>query len=278
MAKKIIRDNKIDLIHCHGVISGFFGTRLSKMTGKPMVLTPHGTIVYNKFPVNESLRLFQHVAIKKADRILFISRYAKDLISLKTNRPSALLTNGIDLEDFSPSKKTWKETRFLFMGRLLEIKGIKQMLTAFKKLQAKNHDTQLIIAGDGPLKNYLLSFTDSNPKLNIKYLGWRNDTSKLLSDSDCFLLPSWEKGQPVALLEAMSSGKTIITSLGFIDKKTGIRVPPRDPEALYKAMLNYSNNPKKYSSLGTNARKAVIPMSWERVVKQFERDYLKSLR
>ncbi len=277
-ASRIIMKHRIDLIHCHGVISGFFGAKLSFLTGKPMVLTPHGTIVYRRFPANEALCFFQRVAVKRASRILFISRFARDHISPKTKKPSILLTNGIDLEDFPPSKKTWKGTRFLFMGRLLEIKGIRHMLAAFRKLHAKNPNTQLTIAGDGPLKDYLLTFMSSHPELDIRYLGWRRDTSKLLSESDCFILPSWEKGQPVALLEAMAAGKTIITSLGFITRKTGIPIPPRDPEALFKAMLSYSTNPRKFSSLGTNARKAVTRTSWSAVVKQFETEYLKAIR
>jgi glycosyltransferase involved in cell wall biosynthesis len=277
-AVKIISKHRIDLIHCHGIISGFFGAKLSFLTGKPMVLTPHGTIVYRRFPANEALRFFQRVAVKRASRILFISRYAKDQISPKTHKPSALLTNGIDLEDFAPSKKAWKGTRFLFIGRLLEIKGIRHMLTAFRKLHASNPNTRLTIAGDGPLRDYLLNFMSSHPELDIRYLGWRRDTPKLLSENDCFILPSWEKGQPVALLEAMSSGKAIITSLGFITRRTGIHVPPRDPEALCRAMLSYSRNPGKYSSLGRNARKDVTSMSWSAVVKQFEREYLKAIR
>jgi glycosyltransferase involved in cell wall biosynthesis len=243
-----------------------------------MVLTPHGTIVYRRFPANEALRFFQKVAVKRASRILFISKYAKDHMSPKTKKPSILLTNGIDLEDFPTSKKTWKGTRFLFMGRLLEIKGIRYMLTAFRKLHSENPNTQLIIAGDGPLRDYILEFISSNPELDIRYLGWRRDTQKLLSESDCFVLPSWEKGQPVALLEAMAAGKTIITSLGFITKRTGIPIPPRDPEALCKAMLNYSKNPRKHSSLGTKARKEVTSMSWDRVAKTFETEYLKTIR
>lgn len=275
-ARRLIRKHNIDLMHCHGIISGFFGSFLSDITGKPMVLTPHGTIVYNRFPANETLRLFQRVAVKKASRILFISRYAREQISPKTKRPSALLTNGIDLEDFRPSEKRWKGTRFLFMGRLLEIKGLRQLLPAFRKLHSERPDTQLLIAGDGPLKGFVLSFINAHPELDIKYLGWRRDTQKLLSESDCFVLPSWEKGQPVALLEAMSSGKVIITSLGFITKETGIQIPPRDQEALYRAMLSYSGSPKKHQHLGIKARQAVLPMSWERVVRQFGREYLKA--
>jgi len=275
-ARGIIKKHRIDLIHCHGVISGFFGSCLSTLTGKPMVLTPHGTIVYNRFPANEALRFFQMVSVKRASRILFISRFAMEQISPKTKRLSALLTNGIDLEDFHPSRKTWQGTRFLFMGRLLEIKGIRHMLTAFRKLHTANPNTQLIIAGDGPLRDYVLTFMKSNPELDIRYLGWRRDTSRLLSETDCFILPSWERGQPVALLEAMSAGKTIITSLGFITRRTGIPVLPRDPEALFRAMLSYSRNPRKYSSLGASARKEVTSMSWSAVVKQFEREYLKT--
>ena len=110
---------------------------------------------------------------------------------------------------------------------------------------------------------------------NIEFLGWRTDVPRLLSENDAFVLPSWEKGQPVALLEAMASGRVIITSLDYIsDMETGIKVRSGDTKDLYEKMLYACKNPD-CRNLGSNARARAMGMAWELVIKSFLKEYKK---
>jgi glycosyltransferase involved in cell wall biosynthesis len=271
LAKKIIRDEKIDLIHAHAVVAGFFGARLSKKTGVPMVFTPHGSVIGWKFPVKQILKQMESYALKYAEKVLFISPAEKKEMECKT-KSSALLTNGIDLDDFVPGRRMWKPVRFLFMGRLLKFKGIIHSIEAFETLVKEFPDAEFFVAGDGEARKEVEAFARRDSR--IHYLGWVSETEDLLKKVDVFVLPSTEKGQPVALLEAMASEKIIMTSLGFIkDGKTGISVT-QNIEDLRRKMLHVCRNFDKLHVLGRNARKDIEEdYSWSKVVRMFLREY-----
>jgi glycosyltransferase involved in cell wall biosynthesis len=273
-AMKMIKETGIDLIHSHGVLAGLFGSKLSMATGVPMAFTPHGTLDEWGFPIRHILKLLRRVPLRFAKRILFIS--PMEMESMKTRNPAVLLTNGIDFEDCPKTKKTWRGVRFLFLGRLEEFKGVKLILEAFKKISRDFPEAELYIAGEGEMKSWINKFIEENGMKSAKVLGWA-DPKDILPKTDVFLLPSTERGQPIALLEAMATGRIIITSLGYIeDGKTGLKTKP-DVQNLYEKMLVVCRNPKKYEKLGENARKSVQNLSWSKVVNDFEKEYNKIL-
>lgn len=270
----LVKDKKIDLIHSHGVLAGFFASKLSIATGTPMAFTPHGTLIEWGFPIRHLLKLFRRLPLRIAKRVLFISPMEKE--HMKPRNKAVLLTNGIDFEDYKKTKKTWKGVRFLFLGRLEEFKGIRLILEAFKRLSNDFPDSELYIAGEGGMKGYILDFIENSGLRNMKFMGWE-DSRDILPKTDVFLLPSTERGQPIALLEAMATEKIIITSLGYIeDGKTGLRVKLTEDD-VYKKMQLVCKNPKKYEKLGKNAKKSVQNLSWSNVVKMFEKEYERTL-
>ena len=288
----LVRKHRIDLIHSHAVVAGFFGAALSRLTGRPMVLTPHGTIVDWKFPVRETLKLFERISLQCAGRVIFISRPAREALSRKTRSPHVLLSNAIDIEDYDPGHSKSPDVRFLFLGRLEEVKGVDILIEAFSRLIRKCPRASLMIAGEGSIKprviELILKAKTEMPHLptkrtggegndRIRYMGWMN-SRRALSSSDVFVLPSTEKGQPVALLEAMASGRIIITSLPFIKPgRTGLSCKP-NPESLYRNMFMVCRNPGRYRKLGRQAREEARSLSWESAVISFEKEYQKALQ
>ncbi len=93
------------------------------------------------------------------------------------------------------------------------------------------------------------------------------------------MLPSTERGQPIALLEAMASGKIILTSLDFIkNNSTGILIE-QDVEDIYRKMLHTCKNFKKFQKLGKTARMEIEEKySWKTVVRQFLREYKSAVK
>ena len=270
--------NRVDIIHCHAPIAGFFGAIVSKLTGKPMVFTPHGLIVGWKIPLKTILKFFEHISLKSAKRVIFVSDIARKKLARK-NPNNTLLTNAIDLDDYTFGRRKWKEIRFIFLGRLERFKGIMNILEAFEMLIDRYPNTKLIICGDGSERKRVIEFIESkNIKKKTEFIGWTNEPEKILSRSDVFLLPSSESGQPIALLEAMASGKIIITSLPYIqDGKTGLLVKPEDTKELYRKMLYVCKNFNRCLALGKNARNAVKKLSWDHVIKRFIEEYEKAI-
>ena len=274
-ALRIARKRRADIIHCHGPVAGFFGGILSKMTGVPMAFTPHGTVSTWSSPLREILKFFEWFSVMSARKTLFISKTAQRELSLLGNFPNALLTNAIEMEEYAvPAPETRANKNFIFLGRLEEVKGIRQLLDAFAMLVKERPDARLSIAGDGVMRDYVLDFIKQNNMENaVKFLGWITDVPSKLAENDVFVLPSWERGQPVALLEAMASSKLIITSLDYIeDGVSGLKTRPKDTEDLYRKMLYAYDNPG-CAEMGKNARALAKQASWEAVVKSFLKEY-----
>ena len=212
----------------------------------------------------------------KAKKTIFISKRAQREMTATMDFPNTLLTNAIDLDDYPVGRRrAGRITRFLFLGRLEKVKGISQLLEAFSMLAEKHPEARLTIAGDGAMRDEVEAFI-KNRDQNIEFLGWvgSRDVPGLLSEHDVFMLPSWEKGQPVALLEAMAAGKVIITSLDYIeDMITGIRVRPGDVKDLYEKMLDVYNKPESSRRIGDAARSRAQAMGWNLVIKSFLNEY-----
>ena len=268
---------RMDIIHAHAVIAGFFGVKLSKVFRRPMVLTPHGMIVGWGFPARHVLKLMQKVALKGAKRVLFISRPAKEALSRLTDKPGVLLSNAIDMEDYDFKAEKSRDVRFLFLGRLEGVKGVDTLIEAFSIVVKRYPKARLLIAGEGSMRARVVELILKAGTEKARYMGWM-DSREALRKSDVFVLPSTEKGQPIALLEAMAAGKAIITSLPFIKPgKTGLACRPKDPKGLAKVMLEVCRDFRKREKLGRQAREFVGPLTWESQAELFEKEYLKAL-
>jgi glycosyltransferase involved in cell wall biosynthesis len=268
-ALNIIKREKIEVIHSHGMVASYFASFLSKLTKKPLVMTPHGTIdEWGIFKL--PLKIFEKISLRTAKKVLFISRFAQKRMS-PGSRSHALLTNAIDFDEIQkPRERSWEKVRFGFIGRLEEVKGI---LTAIESFKALPQDRcEFYIAGEGPLKEKVLESIGGYK--NIKFLGWVKPNS-FFQQIDAFVLPSKERGQPFSILEAMAYGKIIITSLAhhlIENNKTGILTKP-DTESLFKDMLYVLNNFKKCSQLGKNSQRSAKNLDWATVIKGFIKEY-----
>lgn len=274
-ALRIIRRERIDLIHSHGHVAGLFGSLLSRFTKTSLIWTPHGIVIDWPSPAKEFLSLFHRITLRNVKKIIFISgEYVRKRVLLGKKPPNVLLTNAIDLEDFKMTPRRWKEIRFIYLGRFARHKGVIHTIQAFAKLVKKFPDSVLYIAGAGRREDEVLEYIkENNLSEKVRFLGWTNDTPKVLSETDVFVLPSRETGQPVALLEAMAAGKIIITSLKYIENgKDGLSVR-QDVNDIYEKMLYICKNFEKCTKLGKNARESVKKKSWDKIIKDFEREY-----
>jgi len=97
---------------------------------------------------------------------------------------------------------------------------------------------------------------------------------KHLGENNVYVLPSCETGLPISLIEAKFAGMMIITSLPYIvDGKDGLYFAAGDVDALYLKMRYVAENFRRCEDLGKEAQKSVKELSWDKVVKGFEREY-----
>jgi glycosyltransferase involved in cell wall biosynthesis len=131
-----------------------------------------------------------------------------------------VIPNGVDLERFENLSPVSRESlgvsasRHLvaFVGRLDEQKGAMWLLERMPDL-LRRRDCQLIMIGDGPLREALARRSrDLGIAEYVSLIGWRDDVAQILAVSDLFVLPSRWEGMPNVLLEAMASGKPVVAT------------------------------------------------------------------
>lgn len=123
------------------------------------------------------------------------------------------------------------------IGRLVTVKGQKYLLEAFKKLEKRYPNIELVIIGDGKLEQEFAKWVeDSDLQDRVHLPGFKENAYRYASAFDCFVLPSLSEGMPLAIMEAMSASLPIIaTNVGGNAEVLGSSVdtiPSKDVNAL----------------------------------------------
>jgi len=168
-----------------------------------------------------------------------------------------------------PHRLVSKKINLLFLGRIGQRKGAFDLIKAFSLLpiEYKNRSS-LIMAGDGDLEqagNLIKSLDLEN---HIKLPGWieLDERDILLTQADVFVLPSYNEGLPLAMLEAMAwELPVIVTPVGGIaeivtQSENGLIVKPGNIEELSNALKLLIENENLRLSLGEKARISVFPL------------------
>jgi len=172
----------------------------------------------------------------------------------------------INTHDFSirfPGKKI-----IYSAGRLSEQKGFTYLIDAANILQKKRQDLIFIISGEGKLEEELKTqVATAGLESSFIFMGFTENIFPYLKGCDLFVLASLFEGMPNVVMEAMAMQKPVIaTDVNgarelMADGKTGIIVPPQQPEALAKAILEIIDSPERLNAFGK--------AGYERVRKEF---------
>ncbi len=175
------------------------------------------------------------------------------------------LTNGsgVDLKHFAPTPLP-KGASFLMMARFLKTKGIRDYAAAAARLKAAHPGVVVQLVGwadsspDSISQAELGRIIDSG----VLFRGRFSDVRPAISNCSVLVLPSYyREGVPRSVLEAMAMGRAIITTDSpgcretVRDGVNGFLVPPRDPDALYAAMLRFVVEPGLAEQMGAASRK-----------------------
>lgn len=170
----------------------------------------------------------------------------------------------------------------LFVGRLIEAKGILDLVAALA-MQSAEAPWHLLVVGDGPLEQEVrrrAARAGVAAKLTLTGYLQGDDLRAAYQVADVFVLPSYSEGLPLVVLEAMAAGLPIVTTgiRGMADHLrdgvNGLLVPPGEPPALAAALARLLGDGEEGRRMGRVNREQVAEFSPERVA----RDYLAVLR
>ena len=269
--RKLIKENKFDIIHCHTPITSIL-TRIAakkyRRQGTKVVYTAHGFHFYNGASLINWLFYFtsEWICSFFTDVLITINgedfnRAKKCLHAKKTEYIPGV---GIDLYnivetnvDRNEKLKEFgitDETVLLSVGELNDNKNHETIIKALSKI---DKPYKYIICGRGYKEQYLKDLAE---KLGIKdkviFAGFRKDVKELMPCVDIFCFPSYREGLSLSLMEAMASGLPIVASKirGNVDlvddNKGGFLYAPADSEGFYKGIVRLMEIPDIMKGFG----------------------------
>lgn len=260
---------KADIVHIHMASRGSFKRKyvislICKKFDLPYIIHLHGA-EFQVFYGNECndrtktkiKRIFEDAAC-----VIALSEHWKEfIIKIAPSAKCQVIYNSVPL---ASEKYNYDNQNILFLGRVGDRKGIYDLIDAMSQLD--NSHLHIYVGGDGDIKKAQAITYKKNVSEQFHFCGWIDEKQKeeLFDLCSVFILPSYNEGLPMALLEAMSHGLAVITTnVGGIpsvimNMVNGLMLPPGDVEALAKAINDVDNELALKQKLGKNARKSII--------------------
>lgn len=280
-ARKVAKQNPVDIIHAHDWLAFGAGMEAKHITKKPLVLHVHATEM-DRSGFNYAHPYIYHVekeGMKRADRVIAVSGYTKDVIVKHYNIPSHrvdVVHNGIDLNDF---KKSYEQERqhirnifgkiVLFVGRLTLQKGVDYYLKAARKVLQHYPDATFIIAGSGDAEGKLMEdaarYGISHKVFFTGFLRG-DELNKIFQAADLFVMPSVSEPFGIAALEAIANGAPAL-----ISKQSGasevithaLKVDFWDVNEMANKILAVLNHGSLYETLHNYGKEEVKRHTWQ---------------
>jgi glycosyltransferase involved in cell wall biosynthesis len=169
-----------------------------------------------------------------------------------------------------------------FVGRFVPVKAPQAIAAAFAAVAAAVPNAWLLMVGDGPLRPEIeKSVQEMGLTSRVRLVGWTEDLAAVYGAIDVCVLASLNEGTPVALIEAMASGRMVVSPhVGGVpdlvrDGETGVLIPPGAGAAdLAAAIVDLARSPERRRIIGKAARREVMArFSHERLVDDVDRLY-----
>ena len=244
------------------------GTLACKKMGVRVLWTDHADfrnwVLWN---VNERFKnLIGKRIIKlsaEAESVIFVSKTTMvktdKLIYPKNIKNKIVIRNGVEdrLSEYDEIETV--KNNFSFVGRIVEEKGISELISAFEMVAMKYSEVRLNVYGDGEdLEKYKSLVRDDE---RICFHGRTDEPLRALAENEIFVLPSYREGLSLSLLDAAMMGKKIIASdvdgnpEVIEDGKTGLLVPAKNAKKLAEAMVWMLEHKKEADKMARNARR-----------------------
>ena len=212
-------------------------------------------------------RCIQHF-INTTDCLIVLSDWWRDYFKAAFQpRMIRIVPNIVNATEGNPTTRQATEPiKFLFLGRIGERKGIYDLLDVLhqnhKLLQGQY---SLTLGGDGETKKLQSLIDQYHLSDHVQFLGFVTGPGKekLLREADVYILPSYNEGLPISILEAMSFGLPIIsTKVGGIPEvvhhhKNGILIDAGDKIAIHEAIEFFINHSEKINEYGKQSHEIV---------------------
>ncbi|NCT83624.1 MAG: glycosyltransferase family 4 protein [Comamonadaceae bacterium] len=284
---------RVSLLHAHVASYGSFARKslllaLARGFGVPTVFHLHGGHFQKFYAASPAWRQrwIRHT-LRRSNRVLALSEaWREALLSIVPEARVSVLANPVAFPPPAPERPA-VPGRVLFLGRADRSKGVFDLLTALGQARAQLPRLHLHVGGDGDLEAVRAAVAREGLDAAVTLLGWVRGAAKEreLAEAEIFVLPSYDEGLPMAMLEAMARGKAVLaTPVGGIpqalrDGVDGLLVAPGQPPRLAEALLRLGGDAPLRAALGASAIERVrAGYATDTVLAELDRIYSEVLR
>lgn len=268
---RLLCDRSIKIVHIHTAdYTDFrrnsFIISLAKLFRKKIVLHSHGATFVEFYSNSGQKKKFWILRIlDKADVVIVLSESWKQwFMSIGVSEGKLVILHNITAyPQVMQVEKSEKKIRLLFLGEIGERKGVFDLLRALSLHKEELKDiVELHIGGNKMEEELKTAIWEGGLEKNVFFDGFVAGETKirLLNWANVFILPSFNEGLPISILEAMSYRLPIIsTPVGgipeVVDETNGILITPGDEEQIYQAIKKYVDHIELLDEHGTNSYK-----------------------
>jgi|Deesub1362A_J573_1020465.scaffolds.fasta_scaffold00052_91 glycosyltransferase involved in cell wall biosynthesis len=300
---KFLKKENFDVIHVHFPFAACILVNLNIKIGEKMVYTAHIGDEKKRFSLDSKLPFLKFFSpdlylMKRVKKSVVLNENIKYLLVAKGLKDEKLeiIPNGINVNEFSISKDEIErvrekyglnETTVMFAGTITPRKGVDCLVKAAEIILKNHKDLTFLIVGnlklDEEFANRVVKYVkERGLDMNIKFTDFVSyeDLRALYSACDVFVLPSFGEGDPVALKEALASGKPLIGSnVGGIpmqirDGWNGFLIEPGNEKQLAEKIEYLIENEEERERMSKNSRTlAEEEFNWEKIAYRYIKVY-----
>lgn len=288
--------SKIDIAHIH-TSSGksfyrkIFFILLSYFFRIKIILHLHSSKFDEFFisPIGLKMKIIAFF-LKKADVLILLCRNWKEKIEKKYSLKNVFVINNpvpFDTKIINENKQRLNSdlVNILFLGFLIKTKGIYDLVVIADRLSVSSPSHKIFVCGKGEEEKKFLEEINRRDLKNIEYVGWVSGEKRIYyyKNSDIFLLPSYNEGMPMVLLEALAFGLPIISTniAGIpdvvINRKNGFLLEPGNIDDFVEKLRLLILNKKLRREFGKESKIIATRFEKEKIYKKWCRVYQKVL-
>jgi len=290
---EIIENGKFDLIHIHEPYIPFINWDIYKNTTAIKVATFHTAWNNDSIinVINPFLILFKESFSTYFKGVIFVSKIVKKRWQYlcEKNISKRIIYNAVDNVAFIPNKnKEKKIIKLLFVGRLVNRKGLRYLLKAIKKIITDEHSIRLVVLGDGPEKLISEKYVkDNNLSEFVEFKGEKFGKERIsfYQNADIFCAPYSDEAFGITILEALACGVPVVgfKNESFLEILKGYPYPRlfvdnRNIIELSHALKQLIISSKKRKEIRKWGIEKVKEFNWSNTARQTEEFYYRVLK
>lgn len=217
---RLLATRPIGLVHCHAAMRGSFWRKnlfaiIARRLGHPVILHLHGSEMRSFYASQPPIlkRVIRHL-LERASRVIVLSESWREFVSsIAPNAQIVVVPNYVRVPAL-PSPGVRREQQVAFLGLVGDRKGVFDLIPAFASLANRHPAARLTIAGNGEVERAARAVSALGIGGQITLPGWTDGAARarLLEESSIYVLPSYNEGLPMSVLEAMAAGLATVTS------------------------------------------------------------------